>query len=90
MNNLVARERVPTPHSQAFLPSSFDCLKYAKMEGGRLSPFYHVNIISVPLDRQREGGVLNQNNTFRARILRFKPGVVHFSLSERSKLQCWG
>ena len=27
-----------------------------------------MNNISVPLDRQRDGGVLNQNSTFRARF----------------------
>ena len=50
-------------------------------------PFYHVNDVSVYLDRQRGGGIPDWKNAFCTCILHFKPGVVRFSLHKILKLQ---
>ena len=64
----------------------FDRLQYAKRRG-RPGPFNHVNDVST---EGNGGGVPNWKNTFLARVLRFEPGAVCFSLCDCSKLQCLG
>ena len=44
----------------------FDHLQFAKTEGGRPGPFYHVTDVSVDLCRRRWGEVLDQKNEVEA------------------------
>ena len=70
--------------------STIQFLITCSMQKQRPGPFYHVNDISVYVDRQRRGGVPDRKNAFRAHILCFEPGEVRLSLRERSKFWSLG
>ena len=50
----------------------------------RTGPFYHMNDVSVCLDRQRENGVPDRKNTC---VLHLEQGAVRFPFHEHLKLQ---
>ena len=73
--------------AQPFLPSSFDCLPYAKTEREGL---VHTSVNGIR-QRQTEGGVEevpHQKNAFHAHILHFEQGAVHFVNVQNSST--WG
>ena len=72
-------------HSQAFPLSSFWLLAVCKTGGGRPDPFYHLNLVSVYLGRQRGGGVPHQRNKLEVLSCSFCPKRLSLESSQSEK-----